>query len=75
MLQGAGVEPTGELPPLPPNARYEYHANSCYDWGTIGWLIRSGRVDLSIYSYIIFMNSSTRGPFLPSYWPVRRRLM
>ena len=64
------MEPTTELPALPPNARYEFHDNACYDWGTIGWLIRSGRINFPHYKYIIFMNSSTRGPFLPAYWPV-----
>lgn len=24
------------------------------------------------YRYVIFLNSSVRGPFLPAYWPVRR---
>ena len=26
-------EAAPELPELPPNARYMYHANVCYDWG------------------------------------------
>lgn len=65
------MEPTPELPPLPPNARYEPHDNACYDWGTIGWLLRSGRVAASRYKFLLFLNSSTRGPFLPAYWPVR----
>ena len=28
-------------------------------------------VDTSRYQYIVFLNSSVRGPFLPTYWPVR----
>lgn len=57
-----------DLPPLPGNAAYVYHKNSCYDWGTYGWLLRtSGVVDYRQYKYFIFLNSSVRGPFLPIY--------
>ena len=59
-----------ELPELPPNARYVVHENRCYDWGTIGWALQEGKVDTAQYRYIIFMNSSVRGPFLPGYYPV-----
>ena len=59
-----------ELPQLPSNARYVYHENRCYDWGTIGWAIQEGKVDTSQYRYLVFMNSSVRGPFLPGYFPV-----
>ena len=55
---------------LPSNARFVYHENRCFDWGTFGWAIKSGIQDTSAYKYIIFMNSSVRGPFLPPYWPV-----
>ena len=27
-------------------------------------------MDTSRYRYVIFLNSSVRGPFLPPYWPV-----
>jgi hypothetical protein len=33
-----------ELPMLPPNAKYLFHKNECYDWGTIGWVFSSGQV-------------------------------
>ena len=56
-----------DLPPLPQNVRVEYHPNGCYDWGTIGWLLDSGKVDTRPYKYFIFMNSSVRGPFLPVF--------
>ena len=59
-----------ELPELPPNARYVFHENRCYDWGTIGWAIQEGKVATAQYRHIIFMNSSVRGPFLPGYFPV-----
>ena len=59
-----------ELPELPSNARYVYHENKCYDWGTIGWAVQNRKVDTSLYRYIIFMNSSVRGPFLPPSFPV-----
>jgi hypothetical protein len=54
---------------LPPNARYVTHRNECYDWGTLGWLLTTKQVDTSKYEYILFINSSVRGPYLPSYWP------
>ncbi|DBA99576.1 TPA: hypothetical protein ACH3X3_012154 [Trebouxia sp. C0006] len=56
-----------DLPLLPSNAGYEFHDNVCFDYGTIGWLMRSGKVDPSKYKYFIMMNSSTRGPFVPAY--------
>ena len=59
-----------DLPELPPNARYVFHENRCFDWGTIGWAIQEGKVDTAQYRHIIFMNSSVRGPFLPGYYPV-----
>jgi hypothetical protein len=40
------------LPDLPPNARYIWHRNSCYDWGTWGWLLQdSGMVQLDKYRW------------------------
>lgn len=71
MHQGEGLFEAGNLPPLPSNARYTYHENKCYDWGTFGWAMETAKVDASKYKYIIFMNSSVRGPYLPPYWPVR----
>ena len=59
-----------QMPELPSNAIYIRHTNECFDWGTFGWAIWSNKVDVSQYKYIIFMNSSVRGPFLPPYWPV-----
>lgn len=60
-------EQTPELPELPKNARYIYHENDCYDWGTIGWAINEHGVSVSGYKYFIFMNSSVRGPFVAPY--------
>jgi hypothetical protein len=56
-----------DLPKLPANAWYEFHDNVCFDYGTMGWLMRSGKVDFSRYKYFIMMNSSVRGPFVPAY--------
>jgi hypothetical protein len=61
------------LPALPPNARYTYHANECFDWGTFGWGIKTQGLDLTKYKYFVFMNSSVRGPFFPAYLKARRR--
>ncbi|PNW75479.1 hypothetical protein CHLRE_12g528300v5 [Chlamydomonas reinhardtii] len=55
------------LPKLPKHARYVRHTNRCYDWGTFGWLLLSGKVDPRQYRYYFFINCSVRGPFLPSY--------
>ena len=70
VLQGSELLKANSLPQLPSNAQYAFHENKCYDWGTFGWALSSGKVELSRYKHIIFMNSSIRGPFLPLYWPV-----
>ncbi|KAL3154058.1 hypothetical protein ABBQ32_013603 [Trebouxia sp. C0010 RCD-2024] len=56
-----------DLPPLPSNAWYEFHDNVCFDYGTIGWLMRNSKVETAKYKYFIMMNSSVRGPFTPAY--------
>lgn len=56
---------------LPRNAEYIIHKNECYDWGSVGWALQTEKVDTRIYKYFIFLNSSVRGPFLPSYHNVR----
>lgn len=71
MQEGAGVLRETRLPPLPPNVRLLSHPNSCFDWGTFGWVTTS-QLDTSRYRYLILLNSSVRGPFLPSYWPADR---
>ena len=61
-----------KLPALPPNARYVLHKNECFDWGTAGWLLSLPQehvehVRVTEYRYFIIMNSSVRGPLLPSW--------
>lgn len=56
-----------ELPELPAHAAYVRHQNECYDWGSYGWVLQTGLVDISQYRYFFFVNSSVRGPFLPAY--------
>lgn len=63
------TEPRHMLPLLPRNGRYLYHENDCFDWGSFGWAIREGHIEPERYRYVIVVNSSVRGPFLPSYWP------
>jgi len=58
------------LPRLPINARYVQHKNVCFDWGTFGWALFNLNLDISKYKYYIFMNTSVRGPYLPTYWEV-----
>ncbi|DBB06321.1 TPA: hypothetical protein ACH3X1_011892 [Trebouxia sp. C0004] len=67
VVQRLEGKPFLDLPLLPSNAGYEFHDNVCFDYGTIGWLMRSGKVEPSKYKYFIMMNSSTRGPFVPAY--------
>ena len=62
------------LPKLPRNAKYIQHRNECYDWGALGWLLlRSGKVNMSKFTYFVITNSSVRGPFLPSYIQVKQQ--
>ena len=66
---------TTALPKLPSHARYLFHENTCFDWGTFGWAIQKSKVVRGDYAYFIFMNTSVRGPILPAYWPVRDAYM
>ena len=59
-----------DMPELPKNAKYIQHRNECFDWGTFGWAISTNKVDVGLYKFVIFLNSSVRGPFVPPYWPV-----
>ncbi|KAK9859799.1 hypothetical protein WJX84_002990 [Apatococcus fuscideae] len=70
--QEANGKPVLDLPDVPSNARYEFHYNTCYDYGTVGWLLEQGKMDPGKYRYFVFVNSSVRGPFLPAYWPKER---
>jgi hypothetical protein len=56
------------LPKLPSYAYYIQHENKCFDLGTIGWFILSGKINRNNYKYFIFLNSSVRGPYLVSYY-------
>lgn len=56
---------------LPGNARLFHHDNECFDWGTLGWIMSAGMVDIQDYKYFIMVNSSVRGPYAPPYQPVR----
>ena len=64
--------PFAHLPKLPSDckARYVLHKNLCFDWGTFGWALFNLNLDIKAYQHFIFLNTSIRGPFLPSYWPV-----
>ena len=65
------VTETPQLPSLPRNTRYLSHKSSCFDWCTYGWALNYDSIDTGAYQYIILMNSSVRGPFMPTYLPVR----
>jgi hypothetical protein len=67
LQQGKELPVPDPLPALPSNARYLQHANECFDIGTVGWVLENHVPRRSVYSYFIWLNSSVRGPFLPSY--------
>ncbi|KAI8111316.1 hypothetical protein M9434_004891 [Picochlorum sp. BPE23] len=46
------------------NVRFIAKPNGCFDLGTVGWVI-SKKVRYSMYDYVIWVNSSVRGPFMP----------
>lgn len=41
-----------------------------YHRGTLGWAIEQGHITPQHYRYIVLVNASVRGPFLPAYWPL-----
>lgn len=57
------------LPELPANAEY-LSIRGCYELGNVGKIL-SGlskvQVDINQYQYFLWLDSSVRGPFLPSY--------
>lgn len=57
---------------LPGNARLFHHDAECFDWGTLGWIMSAGMVDVQDYKYFVMVNSGVRGPYAPPYEPVRR---
>ena len=44
------------------------HSPVCGTWGTYGALL--SKLDTARYKFFVLLNSSVRGPFLPSYIPV-----
>jgi translation initiation factor eIF-2B subunit epsilon len=56
---------------LPSNARLLYHDNECFDWGTLGWIMQAGIVDIQDYKYFVMVNSNVRGPYAQPYQIVR----
>lgn len=42
--------------------------NSCFDLGTIGWLLRLQPGIMTSHSFFVWINSSARGPFLAPYY-------
>lgn len=54
---------------LPKNVKLVYHENLCFDMGTVGELADKGLIDISSSTtkHVLIINSSVRGPFVPSY--------
>lgn len=52
---------------IPSNIRLVFHENRCFDMGTFGELLDKKLIDLTESEYVVIMNSSIRGPFLPTY--------
>lgn len=59
---------------MPSSTIFMRHENACYDTGAFGWALKRQEVRrvLHSYDYVVVLNSSVRGPFLPSYVPGRR---
>eukprot|EP01026_Neomeris_dumetosa_P032392 TRINITY_DN2570_c0_g2_i1.p2 TRINITY_DN2570_c0_g2~~TRINITY_DN2570_c0_g2_i1.p2 ORF type:complete len:411 (-),score=42.80 TRINITY_DN2570_c0_g2_i1:664-1896(-) len=55
------------LPELPKNARYAFNDKECNVFGALGWLIRSGELDIKNYRYFVMISSKVKGPYLPPY--------
>ena len=68
-------DPAWKDPELPieletnPSVTIVRQKNSCFDLGTVGWILGSHNttVDISKYTYFVWLNSSVRGPFMPGY--------
>ena len=58
---------------LPGNARLFHHDAECFDWGTLGWIMSAGMVDVQDYKYFVMVNSGVRGPYALPYEPGRGR--
>ena len=57
------------LPDLPPNAEY-VSVRTCYELGHVGMVfsgLTRAQIDLQPYTYFVWLDSTVRGPFLPSY--------
>ena len=57
------------LPDLPANAEY-LSIRGCYELGHVGKVLSglsSVQVNVNLYQYFVWVDSSVRGPFLPSY--------
>ncbi|GAQ90930.1 hypothetical protein KFL_007030030 [Klebsormidium nitens] len=71
IIMNGGKPDDFELPEVPPNVRFLAHPNECFDMGTHGWVLSGNATELGLdiksYKYILFLNSSVRGPYLPTY--------
>ena len=62
------------LPRLPQNGRYVRPRHHCHGLGAFSWVLHREAVHVAKYSYFIFLDSTVRGPFLPSYVKVCTRM-
>ncbi len=53
------------------NVRVVEAETPCHPLGNLGWLLQN-RLQPSLYSHFVLVNSRVRGPFLPPYAQVRR---
>lgn len=44
--KGDGLPDFNSRPELPSNGRYMEHTNKCFDWGTYGWVLQYGKLNL-----------------------------
>lgn len=65
ITSGGPVKPPLALPQLPPNAQYITTPACIGTWGALGAI--EEQMDASKYPYVVVIDSSVRGPFLPPY--------
>ena len=63
------VPPFLETFDIPFNVWVIPHNNVCYDLGTIGWFLNCSFIPWNDFKYFFIINSSVRGPFIPSLYP------
>ncbi|KAL6776645.1 hypothetical protein ACKKBF_B30390 [Auxenochlorella protothecoides x Auxenochlorella symbiontica] len=65
ITSGGAVKPPLAMPELPPNAKYISTTACTGTWGALGAI--EEQVDATKFPFVVVVDSSVRGPFLPPY--------